>query len=344
VPREAGACAAFDSVSFLHPSLDVSIDFDCYASSCQESPRQAAERDQELLNQLLGVKLTEPAFVRREDPDGGAERRADLTFDVVHEGVARTTRFLRSYRLSPPFLFTFVARAESRAFLRYADEAMSIVDSLAVDDGGPRADRAGRIAKSHMAQGRVDGEFVKDDGLGIAVKGPCGWSPSPQPGVGRFCVRFSPPAGDAPLEDVKIEGPPKEGETLTPAGPRPETSWTIFAWEDALSPFGEGEVVRFFEGRRASMLDCEYQEWSVLRRESSDHPNGVDIVYEVESRWRQQSCTAPGEPIEMREVFSAVPVGRFLLCAVARAPKDEFERRRREFERALGTLTHDLRR
>lgn len=323
VPREAGACAAFDSVSFVHGTLELSVDFDCYAGPCQESPAVSAQRDQELLNQAFGVKDPVVCLERREFDSHGI-RRADLTFETVRSGRARgPSRILRSYRRAEPFLFTFVARGEAAAFERARADVNRVVDSLEIERiEGPGCDRIERIAHAHMSPGRVEGEHVRDEGLGLSVKAPYGWIGMPQPGVGRFCVRFTPPV---------------QGDSPRPVSPG-ERSWTIFAWEDEVSPYGEAEVVRFFEGRRGSMLASQYENWQVRRRESSAHSNGIDLVFEVESTWRHRGEPSLDESVEMREVFAAVPCGRFLLCVVARAPSAEFESYRAAFDGALSSL------
>jgi len=55
--------------------------------------------------------------------------------------------------------------------------------------------------------------------------------------------------------------------------------------------------------------------------------------------WRQVTKSATGEDsVAMRETFVAIPLGRFLLCALGRAPESEFEARKREFDHAVSTL------
>jgi hypothetical protein len=326
VPRDEHGGSSFDTVSFVHPGLRVSIDFDCYSNPSQQSPMVMAERDQEVLNQIMGFKGPSVSIVgRREVSDEKGEKRAELAVEVGGVGSEkRKLRFERVYRFIPPFMYAFVVRSDAEDVDASSTSPRAIIESLEMTLAhlGP-SERLDLVAKAHMCQSRLLGGQFVDEKLGITFDGPAGWNVAPQPGVGRFCVRFTPPSD--------------------PTGNESSTAFTALAWEGEARCYGETEIARFFENRRASMWEAEYRDWKVLRREAFDHPNGVDVAYRMESQWRRgEACGAARAGIAMRELYVVIPSGRYLLQFVARAPSEEFENRRAEFDQAIASLRHSL--
>lgn len=317
VPRGRRQGTSFDSVSFVHPDVRVSVDFDCYANPKAERSLAIAERDQEVLNQMVGARGSAVAVVSRGETQDSTGERAALVVDVAGLAGREAMRFERDYRSAHPFLFAFVARGERSALEALGEGPRALASSLELvrSDLSPD-ERLERVARAHMEGTSLEGVSFTDKKLGISIDGPEGWAARLQPGVGRFCVRFTPPGEDPATTS---------------------TSCTAFAWEGESSSFGESEIVRFFENRRASQCDSEYREFESLRRDTREHCNGVDVTYRVESAWVH---AAPSGPLPMRELFVAIPLGRHLLAFVARAPREDFEGRLAQFERAIGSLRH----
>lgn len=319
VPRAAGEGVSMDSFSLIHPNLKISIDFDSYANPTVVCPLNIAERDHEVLTNICGLAPEKVKVVHRNAVMEGPVVRADLVIDYSDQprgGPA--TRVHRCYRLLAPYLYNFIVRGDADEVSRHQHEIRPILDSLKVD--AESASDTARIAwtsKTHLKSARVSpGRFV-DDCLGISIDPPSGWNPTVQPARGRFFVKYTPPsAGDG-------------------------TSISIFAWEGESRCFGEQDVVRFVENRRTQLPGKEYINWVSKRFEITDHPNTVDVTFEVESTWTSGALQSTG--VDMQELFVAIPAGRYLVGFIARAPRSTFEQHRDIFTDVIESYRHTTR-
>lgn len=315
VPRVAGEGAAFDSISFIHPNLKISIDFDCYTNPSVECPLMLAERDHGILLKMLGVNADAVKILKKQAQMEGSAIRADFIADYPDcKDPRRFMRIHRCNRMVSPFLFNFVVRGEASEIASHNFEIRPILESLHINrDDFSDSDRIERVSKTHMVGARLSDTAIVDEELGISIEGPEKFVSTTQPGVGRFCIRYHSPANEL-------------------------VSMTIFTWEGEARCFGEREVQRFFESRRDSLPSAEYKNWRILRSEVSDHRNGVDVAFEIESEWT--SGLGPAKDRVMRELFVAIPLGRFLCGFVARAPRDEFDTWKETFTKSAASLRH----
>jgi hypothetical protein len=317
VPRVAAEGGSFDSISFIHPALRISIDFDSYANANILCPLAMAERDHEVLERMLHAKPESVKILKKSAVNEGDVIRADLVADIAGAGKKKETlRFHRCYRSIPPFLFSFVARGEPSEMAGHRVEVNAIVDGLRFEHAYVASpDAISSVARVHMGAARSEGGEFLDEQLGLAITPPADWAATEQPGAGRFCVRYS-PAGDKSV-------------TLT-----------ILAWSGQARCYGEQEISQFFENRKAQLPPSEYINFRMLRREMTDHRNGVDVCFVVESQWQSGAAGTSGE--SMRERFVAIPIGRFLCGIVARAPVSRFDSVEGVFNKAIDSFRHQV--
>lgn len=317
IPRVAGEGASFDSISFVHSNLNISIDFDCYTNPTVQCPLSQAERDHDMLLQIMGMKPAAATLIKKNAVMEGAALRADVIADYpdcIDPKV--TTRIYRCYRLVAPFLFNFVVRGDARELAAHQYEIGPLLESLHINkDDFADPDRIERVSKTHMTVAKISATKLIDEDLGLALTPPEGWPSTTQPGVGRFCIRYHSPADE-------------------------NVSLAVFTWDGDVRCFGEQEIQHFFEKRRASMPAKEYNNWKISRAEVSEHQNGVDVSFEIESEWVSGAAATKDRP--MRELFVAIPLGRYLCCFVARAPKDDFDKYKETFTKTTGSLRHAL--
>ncbi|MBI3817595.1 MAG: hypothetical protein HY286_02805 [Planctomycetes bacterium] len=319
VPRVAGEGAAFDSLSFIHPNLKISMDFDCYTNPTVTCPLEQAVRDHDVLVKFLNIKDNSVKIIKKQAQMDGDAVRADFIADYPDcKDPKLSTRVHRCYRLSSPFLFNFVVRGDARELAAHNFEIQPVLESLHINksDFANGADIE-RVSKTHMTGGCVNASCFRDEELGVYMDPPEGWHSQTLPGVGRFCVRYLSPADE-------------------------NISLTFFAWEGESRCYGEQDVQRFFENRRAMMCSKEYEDWKVLRSEVIDHQNTVDVSFEIESQWT--SGAESSKKLPMQELVVAIPAGKFLCGFVARAPKSEFNRLRDIFGRSVASFRHNSQR
>ncbi|MFN0205774.1 MAG: hypothetical protein ACKVS6_05615 [Planctomycetota bacterium] len=317
VPRVAGEGAALDALSFIHPTLKISIDFDSFANANILCPLMMAERDHDILALMLRSKPESVKILKKTALMEGNLVRADLIADFAGaEKSSETLRLHRCYRSNRPFLYSLVARGEAREMAGHTLEIHSVFDSIRfVNDKDRPSGAAPDFGEVHAGAARSERGHLLDQTLGVIMDPPAGWIATEQPGVGRFCIKF------APANDKNI--------TLT-----------AFAWDGDARCYGEQEVARFFENRRSQMPKKEYINWSVLRREVIDHPNGVDVCFEVESQWQSGAEATKDQTI--RELFVAIPTGRYLCGFVARAPAGQFEQYKETFLASIQSFRHSV--
>ncbi len=315
VPRTAAEGGSFDAISCVHPDLEVSIDFDAQAMPEPWAPADASVGDELSLADSLGVPRSALLHVsesQREEPGplpGTSVRRAERIADYpLGATQASAIRYFRIYRSVGPFLFTHVTHGLAGAVAGLEPQARAIADSLRIRErafGG--AEHVARVAAAHERGSGVEaGDAFACGQLGIAFDPPAGWRATRQPGLGRFCVRY--------------ESESDPGATLT-----------VLTREGDAAAYGESAIEAFFAARIASLAPPMQSSWKETGRVRFDHGNGVDVAFQVDSRWTEGSSAR-------RERFVAVPLGKVLLCFVARAPEGTFDQQAPVFDAVVASL------
>lgn len=314
VPHTAAAGGAFDSVSFVHSDLSVSLDVDCLVVPKTESPLETATRDEEMAASAEGA--SHAAAVKQIRREESVEKltgasvdglRATLISDVAtQEG--GSARHWRVYRAFPPFLFVQVAHGPSKDVAQLEPQIQLLLDSLALDGRivGSR-DQALKVASAHMRDSEVGNGELRCKSQKFAVNVPEGWHALPRPGVGRFCWTFQHPDH----ADVSI---------------------TIVARETEGADWTEPDVRSFLDARRESIAAWAKAEPKVLRDTRRKHEKSGELLYEVESEWKEGGTAGV-----VRERIHLIPVGSMLLCIVIRAPQAKFSAHVETLERIVAS-------
>lgn len=301
VPHTAAAGGAFDSVSFVHSDLSVSLDVDCLVVPKLDSPLETATRDEEMAASAENSSMARTVKpIRREQaveklPGASVDGlRATLISDVpTQEG--GSARHWRVYRAFPPFLFVQVAHGPTKDVAQLEPQIQILLDSLALDGRivGSR-DQALKVASAHMRDAEIGNGELRCKSQKFAVKVPEGWQTLPRPGVGRFCWTFQHPDH----ADVSI---------------------TIVARETEGADWTDPDIRSFLDARRESIAAWAKVDPKVLRDEKRKHEKSGELLYEVESEWNEG-----GSAGVVRERIDLIPVGPMLLCIVIRAPQAKF--------------------